>query len=122
MNAVLQNGRPSDVPVQGAQVHFRDVALEPPFVISGRPLTHITAVTVQVEVTDRAGLVSGGVGAGMLSVPWSWPSAGLSLEARERVMRELVQLLAARAAGSSLCGDPFVLWRSLYDGPRVSFS
>ncbi|GAA4525159.1 hypothetical protein GCM10023160_17750 [Brachybacterium paraconglomeratum] len=116
MSAAPQDGRPSDIQVREAQVSFRDVALEPPFVISGRPLTHITAVTVRVDAQTRSGRAVAGTGAGMLSVPWSWPSAGLGLEARERVMRELVQLLAAQATGSSLRGDPFVLWRPLYDG------
>lgn len=116
MTAAPQDGRPSDIQVREVRVRFRDVALEPPFVISGRPLTHITAVAVQVDVADGSGRISPGIGAGMLSAPWSWPSADLDLETRDRVMRELVQRLAAQAAESSLRGDPFVLWRPLYDG------
>lgn len=109
-----QDGRSSDVRVQGAQVRFRDVALEPPFVISGRPLTHLTAVTVHLEVVARDGRAVEGVGAGILSVPWSWPSSGLDLDSRDRVMRELVRQLAVLAAGPEV-GDPFVLWRPLYE-------
>lgn len=116
VNSAMQNGRRSDIRVRGAEVRFRDVALEPPFVISGRPLTHITAVSVHVDVTDCAGQGSAGVGAGMLSAPWSWPSTDLDLETRDRVMRELVRELAAQMAESSLSGDPFVLWRPLYEG------
>ncbi|MDN5899931.1 MAG: hypothetical protein L0H74_07675 [Brachybacterium sp.] len=114
MYADAQAGRPSDIRVRSAQVRFRDVALEPPFVISGRPLTHLTAVTVHLGVVARDGGAVDGIGAGILSVPWSWPSSGLDLDTRDRVMRELVRQLAALAAGPET-GDPFVLWRPLYE-------
>lgn len=107
--------RPSDIRVRGAQVRFHDVALEPPFVISGRPLTHITSVTVRLEVVTRDGRSVEGTGAGMLSVPWAWPSSPLDIPARDQVMRDLVQHFADTSAASPEAGDPFTLWRPLYE-------
>lgn len=69
MTAAPQDGWPSDLRVQEVQVRFHDVALEPHFVISGRPLTHVAAVAVQVSVVTRDGRTVAGRGAGMLSVP-----------------------------------------------------
>jgi len=114
MRVDVQDGRSSDIWVRSARVRFRDVALEPPFVISGRPLTHLTAVTVHLEVVARDGTAVEGSGAGMLSVPWSWPSSGLDLDSRDGLMRELVRAFAALAA-APVAGDPFVLWRPLYE-------
>lgn len=70
MQTGTQPGGESDITVLAAQARFHAVALEPPFVISGRPMPHVTAVTAHVEVRTRDGRTVGGIGAGMLSVPW----------------------------------------------------
>ena len=114
MDEQAPQGRSSDIRVTEAEVRFRDVELEPPFVISGRPMTHFTAVTVHLEVVSRVGRTATGVGAGILSVPWSWPRSGIELGARDQVLRDLVSELAARSATPGF-GDPFVLWRPLYE-------
>lgn len=115
MDEQAPQGRSSDIRVTEAEVRFRDVELEPPFVISGRPMTHFTAVTVHLEVVSRAGRTATGVGAGILSVPWSWPRSGIDLGARDQALRDLVSELAARSAAAPEFGDPFVLWHPLYE-------
>lgn len=107
--------RPSDIRAVRAGVTFTDVALNPPFVISGRPLTHATAARVHLDVTTRDGRPATGAGAGMLSVPWAWPQAEIDLPTRDAVMRSLVQTLADQLLDHDLCGDPFTLWRPLDD-------
>src|SRR5699024_190713 len=114
MHTGTQPGRESDVRVVAAQARFHDVALEPPFVISGRPMTHVTAVTVHLQVRSRDGSTAEGTGAGMLSVPWSWPASALDLGMRDAVMRELVRRLAAQAVTPAV-GDPLRLWSPLYE-------
>jgi L-alanine-DL-glutamate epimerase-like enolase superfamily enzyme len=114
MRVDAYSGRAGDIRVRSAQVRFRHVALDPPFVISGRPLTHLTAVTVRLEVVARDGGTAAGIGVGMLSAPWSWPFSALDLGTRDRMMRDLVRELAALAA-VPVAGDPFVLWRPLYE-------
>ncbi|MGP9733769.1 enolase C-terminal domain-like protein [Brachybacterium sp. AOP42-C2-15] len=115
MTAAPRDGRPSDIQVREALVSFQDVALEPPFVISGRPLTHVSAVTVQMSAVTKDGRIVDGTGAGMLSAPWAWPSSTLDLAGRDQVMRELVRDLAARLNEAAGFGDPFTLWRPLYN-------
>lgn len=114
MHTGTQPGRESDVRVVAAQARFHDVALEPPFVISGRPMTHVTAVTVHLQVRSRDGSTAEGTGAGMLSVPWSWPASALDLGTRDAVMRELVRRLAAQSV-TPADGDPLTLWSPLYE-------
>lgn len=114
MHAGAQSGRESDIRVRAAHARFHDVALDPPFVISGRPMAHVTAVTVHVEVVTRDGRTADGTGAGMLSVPWSWPCSALDLGTRDGVMRALVRRLAAQVVTPAV-GDPLTLWRPLYE-------
>src|SRR5699024_6220527 len=83
------------------------------FVISGRPMTHLSSATIRLTVRTREGRQGHGCGAGILSVPWSWPRSPLSLDERDRIMRELVRTLAARLVEFGGTGDPFTLWRPL---------
>lgn len=105
--------QPGDIRVLEAEADFEDIALDPPFVISGRPMTHLTFATVRLAVRTREGRPGRGSGGGILSVPWSWPRSPLSLEERDRIMRELVGMLAARLVELGGTGDPFTLWRPL---------
>lgn len=104
---------PGDIRVLAAETTFVDVELDPPFVISGRPMTHLTSPRIHLTVETREGGQGHGVGAGILSVPWSWPRSSLSLDERDQVMRELVRTLAARLVEHGGTGDPFTLWRPL---------
>lgn len=104
---------PADIRVIGAEADFEDIELEPPFVISGRPMTHLTSATVRLTVRTREGRPGHGSGTGILSVPWSWPRSPLSLDERDRIMRDLVRTLAARLVELGGAGDPFTLWRPL---------
>ena len=104
---------PGDIRVIGAEADFEDIELDPPFVISGRPMTHLTAATIRLTVRTREGRPGHGWGAGILSVPWSWPRSTLSLDERDRIMRDLVRALAARLVELAGTGDPFTLWRPL---------
>lgn len=108
-----RRGLPGDIRVLDAAISFADVELDPPFVISGRPMTHLTSATVRLTVETREGARAHGSGAGILSVPWSWPCSSLSLEDRDQVMHELVRYLAARLIELGGTGDPFTLWRPL---------
>ncbi|MGO1465562.1 MAG: enolase C-terminal domain-like protein [Candidatus Corynebacterium faecigallinarum] len=94
---------------------FTDIELNPPFVISGRPMTHISAAQVHLDVATRDGERTTGLGASMLSVPWAWPRAEIDLPARDAVLRSLVQTFTDQVADLDLCADPFALWRPVYD-------
>lgn len=96
-----------------SEVGVEDIELDPPFVISGRPMTHLSSATIRLTVRTREGRQGHGCGAGILSVPWSWPRSPLSLDERDRIMRELVRTLAARLVEFGGTGDPFTLWRPL---------
>lgn len=104
---------PGDIRVVDAEASFTDIPLTPPFVISGRPMAHLTSAKVHVAVKTRAGTSGHGSGAGILSVPWSWPRSSLSLDERDQLLRELVRTLAARLVELQGVGDPFTLWRPL---------
>lgn len=106
---------PTDVRPLSASVDFRDVELDPPFVISGRAITHITVARVQVEVVDRGGARATGTGTSVLSVPWSWPGNAAEFAHRDGVMRALVREFAGQALRSGF-GDPFETWQPLYRG------
>lgn len=102
----------TDMRPTAAAVEFVDVPLEPPFVIAGRPMTHLTAAHVRLDVESEQGVATG-LGATILSVPWSWPTTEIDLETRDAVLRALVQRLSQEVVDSA-AGDPFTLWRPLY--------
>jgi len=107
--------RPSDIRPLRAEVSFTDVELNPPFVISGRPMTHFASARVRLEVSTREGVRATGLGASMLSVPWAWPRAEIDLPARDAVLRSLVQTFTDQVIGLQQCADPFTLWRPVYE-------
>ncbi|MGP9744098.1 enolase C-terminal domain-like protein [Brachybacterium sp. AOP29-B2-41] len=117
MNADLWSGtaRATDIRVVDVDVSFADVELDPPFVISGRPMTHVTSTKVRLVVETLSGVRATGLGAGMLSVPWAWPQSEIDLSARDDVLRSLVQAFAEQLLDLDLRGDPFTLWRPLED-------
>lgn len=115
MDVVLPEGRPSDIRALRAEVSFVEVELEPPFVISGRPLTHLTSPKVRLTVETGGGVRACGVGAGMLSVPWAWPHSPVELSVRDRVLRSLVRTFVGQLLSLGQCADPFALWRPLYE-------
>ncbi|MGC0251283.1 enolase C-terminal domain-like protein [Pseudactinotalea sp. Z1748] len=114
----MGQARASDVRPVDFRVEFVDVALDPPFVISGRPMTHFTAAAVHLDVQTRDGRAATGLGASMLSVPWAWPSRGAEvpgpdIEARDDVLRGLVHTFADQVL-AGVGGDPFDIWRPIY--------
>src|SRR5690625_5897933 len=104
--------RPSDIRPLRAEVSFTDVELNPPFVISGRPMTHFASARVRLEVSTREGVRATGLGASMLSVPWAWPRAEIDLPARDAVLRSLVQTFTDQVIGLQQCADPFKIGRA----------
>lgn len=115
MDSVPSAGRPSDIRVLRAEISFTEVELEPPFVISGRPLTCLTSPKVRLTVETRDGERASGIGAGMLSVPWAWPHSSVELPVRDRVLRSLVRAFVGQLLHRGECADPFALWRPLYE-------
>lgn len=109
------NDRHSDIRPLRAEVSFADIELTPPFVISGRPMTHFASAQVRLEVTTRQGSRATGLGASMLSVPWAWPRAEIDLPARDAVLRSLVRTFTDQVIGLERCTDPFSLWRPVYE-------
>ena len=103
----------TDIRPVGVEVEFKDVPLDPPFVIAGRPMTHLTAALVRMRAETQQG-TSTGMGATILSVPWSWPTTDLDLETRDAVLRALVQRLGDEVVNGA-SGDPFQLWRPVYE-------
>lgn len=110
----MGQARASDIRAVNARVEFIDVALDPPFVISGRPMTHFTAAVVHLDVQARDGSTATGLGASMLSVPWAWPRPDPDIEARDHVLRGLVHTFADQVL-DGVGGDPFDIWRPIYD-------
>lgn len=111
----MGGSRASDVRPVGVRTQFLDIALEPPFVISGRPMTHFTGALVHLEVQTRGGRTTTGLGASMLSVPWAWPRPDPDIQARDQVLRTLVSSFADQVVQGH-GGDPLEIWRPVYVG------
>src|SRR5690625_5476655 len=45
----------TDIRPVGVEVEFKDVPLDPPFVIAGRPMTHLTAALVHMRAETQQG-------------------------------------------------------------------
>ncbi|MGW7288151.1 enolase C-terminal domain-like protein [Streptomyces sp. NPDC054847] len=105
----------TDIVVVEAQARFRRIDLRHPFVISGRAISWFTLAVVDVVATDRRGAVGRGLGASVLSVPWSWPDSGLDVLVRDAVLRRLVERLV-RAVPHGVAADPIAHWTRLQSG------
>ncbi|MFI6322762.1 enolase C-terminal domain-like protein [Nonomuraea sp. NPDC050556] len=97
--------RTTDVRILETAVTFRDVLLDHPLRLAGATVDRFTLALVTAVVEDRRGRVAEGTGAGVLSVPWSWPRSPLSWEARDAEMRAQTSRFAA-AAVSGDAADP----------------
>lgn len=105
---------PTDIRITDARVQFHEVVLDQPFAISGRPITHFSAAQVTLTAESRDGSRAEGTGYSMLSVPWAWPRAEVDIPARDEVLRDLVRGFAQDLLSAGW-GDPFQIWRQLYD-------
>lgn len=96
--------RSTDIRVVDTGVTFHDVLLDHPLRLAGATVDRFTVTEVTAVVEDRAGRMAEGVGAGVLSVPWSWPRSGLSWEERDAAMRVLTSRFAGAAIGGEHAG------------------
>lgn len=94
----------TDVRILETAVTFRDVLLDHPLRLAGATVDRFTLALVTAVVEDRRGQVAKGTGAGVLSVPWSWPRSPLSWEARDAEMRTLTTRFAAAAVSEDKTG------------------
>jgi L-alanine-DL-glutamate epimerase-like enolase superfamily enzyme len=101
---------PSEVSVERLDLTFRDVLFERPLRLSSGPVDGYTLVLADASVVDRVGQRSAGLGAGVLSIPWAWPTSDLSVQKRDAVLRATARL-AANWLPDVGRGDP--LW--IYD-------
>ncbi|HEX6681936.1 MAG TPA: enolase C-terminal domain-like protein [Candidatus Limnocylindrales bacterium] len=106
----------SDVTVRSARVSFRQIDLDHPFAISGRVISWFTLALVDVEVADRRGRTARGLGASVLSVPWSWPVSTLDVQGRDAILRDLAVRLAEKATAAHGPADPIAHWFRLRAG------
>lgn len=102
----------SDIRLLGVETTFDDISLETDFNIAGGRIGGFTVARVAATVADRSGRRATGSGATVLSVPWSWPDASVSLEARDGRVRQLVDEFASLAIEIE-AADPFEIWRQL---------
>src|SRR5690606_15926738 len=101
-----------DVTIRTCDVTFREVRLEPPFVLASGTISEFTVAYVDVEVQDRTGRVARGRGATILSVLWAWPDPVLTVVERDAQLRELMIDLS-NVVGVHDHGDPFEHWGRL---------
>lgn len=100
-----------DIQVTAGHALFSDVILDHPLLLAGGSVDRVTMAQVELTITNAHGSTARGVGASMLSVPWSWPSATPFGE-RDARMRALTTALTERVVGMP-GGDPFALWSAL---------
>ncbi|MBN9610805.1 MAG: hypothetical protein BGO26_00650 [Actinobacteria bacterium 69-20] len=101
----------TDIRVTDGAVFFTDVPLTHPLILAGGVVDSVAMATVTLTVVNRAGHRAQGIGAAMLSVPWSWPAPG-PITDRDAALRELTVTLAAKADQVGE-GNPFLLWQRL---------
>lgn len=90
---------PTDVRILDTTVAFHDVPLDHPLRLATATVDRFTLAVVTAVVEDRAGVIAEGVGASVLSVPWSWPRSDSPWEVRDTAMRDLTAAFATAATG-----------------------
>jgi hypothetical protein len=98
--------------VQSSRVTFRDIRLSQPFEIANGTIASFTLVIVELTCADRTGKQRTGRGAGVLSVPWSWPGSALSVRDRDSIMRKLALSLTEETKAVGFA-DPIEHWQHL---------
>ena len=101
---------PEPILIRAATARFTTVDLDHPLVLAGGTVRAVTMARVRLTADGPGRPGPRGVGASMLSVPWSWP--GGHWADRDDAMRSLVTDLTAVIAGQSLA-DPFRSWLGL---------
>ncbi|RCS60068.1 enolase C-terminal domain-like protein [Microbacterium sp. JB110] len=102
----------TDILVTDVHVRFREVDLQAALTISGGTISRFTVAEVVVKVHDQAGTRAAGYGETVLSVPWAWPRSELTVDARDGVLRALVDTYSQRALALE-AADPIAMWRCL---------
>lgn len=101
---------PEQILIRRATARFTTVDLDHPLVLAGGTVRAVTMARVRLAADGPGRQGPTGVGASMLSVPWSWP--GGQWAERDAAMRSLVTDLTAVIAGQPL-DDPFRSWLGL---------
>ena len=105
-------GKPSDIRVTEAQLHFIPFPMRLPLKFGAQTVTKTACARVRVRVENRSGRSAEGWGETPLSVAWVWPSS-LSWDEREERMRSFCGVLASEIAASGEYGHPMELGDSL---------
>jgi hypothetical protein len=93
-------GKAWDVRVEAVDLRLSDERLATPLFLSHGAITEITYARVTIQVRTRAGLVSRGEGAILLSDVWAFPDPAYSHTQKDALMRAL-----CRAVGGWLHND-----------------
>lgn len=96
----------SDVRVETATVSFYDERLTVPLHLSRGAIREITYAKVTVGVQTRAGKVSQGTGAILLSDLWAFPDPSYSHKEKDVAMRALCATIARQLQSDGDYGDP----------------
>jgi L-alanine-DL-glutamate epimerase-like enolase superfamily enzyme len=87
-------GKAWDVQVEAVDLRLSDERLATPLLLSRGAITEITYARVAIQVRTRAGLVSRGEGAILLSDVWAFPDPAYSHAQKDALMRALCEAIA----------------------------
>lgn len=76
------------------------------FAFGNSTLGNLTLAHVRVHVADRSGRESSGWGAMLLSHGWAFPGTSLTVETKDRLMRQIINHLGLQLIGSGTYGHP----------------
>jgi L-alanine-DL-glutamate epimerase-like enolase superfamily enzyme len=103
----------TDIRVCEASVAFLEERLRTPLVLASGTIEKVTRARVEVDVEARDGRRSRGAGEMLLSDAWGFPSAILSHEARDGVMRRVTEGFASRMVDHSEYDHPIGLFEDV---------